>query len=108
MTQGRRSSAPGCMNGIQYASVKMSRSLWRIASKLPPTPKRAAKPADPRHANVKVADEVVLAIVTRYLRGEPQKALADEFGQKYAVVRQWCSGAMRGHILIQAEKAVAR
>ncbi len=107
MTQGRRSSAPGCMNGLQYASVRLSRALYNIARKLPPTPRVVKKSVDRRHANVKVADDIVLAIVTRHLRGETVTALAAEFHQKECVVRQWCTGVTRGHILIAAEKAVA-
>jgi DNA invertase Pin-like site-specific DNA recombinase len=86
------------------ASKLFSPLLYSIAKSVPPTPK-VSKPVKRKggNYNVAVSDETVMEIIRLRLNGAKTTELAKEYGVSLQVIRQWCGGINRGHLLTKVE-----
>lgn len=105
MTSGIRSSAANSSNSQQFASVKLSRSLYKVAKKLPPNERVKRVAVKPNKIyRPHLTDEQALEVIRKHKLGMTYRELADRTGFSEANMRSICQGVNRGHLLRMVEE----
>lgn len=94
----------GTHQHAEFASFKLSRVLYKIASKIdlstpPPKKKGARKPY--AGTNLRATDEQVANYIRRNRAGENYASIAASSQESIGSIRNWCEGVNRAHILQQ-------
>ena len=94
----------GTHQHAEYASFKLSRVLFKIASKIDlstPPPKKKAKRGPYAGSNLRATDEQVAEYIRRNRAGESFAKIAASTHESIGSIRNWCEGVNRSHILSQ-------